>query len=151
MKTTSGIDIGKIEGIYRLQEQAKELNKQIEAMGAAMLTDPDLLTHIFSIYSWFYKRKGREEDMWKVHNRRKFLLITMYLYSPKSLAGAYLPDGIRRKIADLFNLSSSSPISDNRCGLLFSYLNYREFKKEVDELYDEVVRSLKERNLICNA
>lgn len=140
---TPRINIGKATAIRVLRSKVKELSRTIDELGEPLLTDLSLLPCVYDAYRRVFERRGRPGDAATVRNRKKFLLVALYLYSPKTLAGERMRrGGLRRAITALFGLTASTPVSDNCSGLVVQYRAYADFRRDVDIIFEEVCRSL---------
>ncbi len=142
METEQTINIGKIKAVANLYSGLSELQSQWNELTKPPLTDLSLLTLLYNLYLSLFERRGISEKATKPYHRRKFLLVILYLYSPRTLAGGKMVGGLRDKLAELFGLSGKSAISDNIPALVFHYENYRDFRKDVDMIYDEIRQAL---------
>lgn len=142
METAQTIDIGRIKAVANLYGQLSELQLQWNELSKPILTDLSLLPVIYNLYLGLFEKRGITDKATKPYHRRKFLLVILYLYSPRTLAGGKMIGGLRDKLAELFGLSGKSTVSDNIPDLVFHYENYRDFRKDVDMIYDEICQAL---------
>lgn len=142
MNENTTINIGKITALKKLRKKADELADVMKELGEPILNDLTLLPKIYEVYKGVFQHRGCPEDSALVRNRKKFLMVILYLYSPKALAGDRMRIGLRKKVSELFGLTTSTPISDNCSGLILQYNAYADFRKDVDVIYREVVEAL---------
>ena len=117
------------------------------------LTSPDLkdLSLIPQIYEWFKDiicERNCAPRVDSVIQRKKFLFIVLFLFSPSVLAGGRLPNGIRAALTEVFNDLSPCVISNNISDVLFIYQQYRDFRQDIEYLYTEIVNRLRAKGLI---
>lgn len=136
--------MGKMAALKNLRLKVQELTEIIDELSEPLLQDQSLLPTIYDSYKRFFARRGNEAEAHTVRNRKKFLMIVLYLYSPASLVGGRMCIGLRKKISDLFGLSTSTPISDNCAGLMVQYYAYPDFHNDVNAIYSEVVAVIPE-------
>ena len=119
---------------YRLSERESEIAKPV-------LTD---LGMIDTLYEWFKEiaLDGKELPKGNVSQRKKFIFIILYLYSPTTLAGGKMRAGLREKLAEVFPIKEKSVVSNNTNNLVFSYQLYKYFRQEVERIYKEIILSL---------
>lgn len=141
---TNTLNIGKISAIKTLRFKVIELSEIMEELGEPILHDQSLLPLIYEAYKSVFAKRGNAADALTVRNRKKFLMVVLYLYSPTSLAGERMRMGLRKKIAKLFDLSTSTPISDNTSGLLTQYFAYADFRDDVGEIFNAVAEVIPE-------
>ena len=83
-----------------------------------------------------------------VTQRKKFIFIILYLFSPSSLAGGKMTAGLREEMSKVLGIQSKSTISDNCADVVFLYQNYGDFSGDIEYLYTEIVNRLKFKGLI---
>jgi len=138
----SKINIGKVSAIKSLRDKINELTDSMKELNVPILTDLSLLPDIYEVYRRIFLRRGRASELMSVRNRKKFLMVVLYLYSPAALAGDRMRTGLRKKISELFGLTTSTPISDNCSGLALHYRAYADFRRDVDIIFREVMETL---------
>ncbi|MGN1172834.1 MAG: hypothetical protein ACI4SO_03495, partial [Muribaculaceae bacterium] len=52
--------------------------------------------------------------------------------------------GLRDKLSDLFKLNARTSISDNCSDIVFMYYNYRDFRRDVELLFNEMTNAIPE-------
>lgn len=142
MNTEVKINMGKIAALKAMRKKVLELSQIFEELGEPVLTDISLLPTIYEAYKRVYIRRGCPHEAMLVRNRKKFLMVVLYLYSPKALAGDRMRMGLRKAISELLGLTTRTPISDNCNGLIVQYRAYSDFRKDVDLIFKEVFDSL---------
>lgn len=132
-----------IAEIKSIREQKSRLSERERELTKPTLTDLEM---IGTLYEWFKEIlesrdcPGRVES---VTQRKKFIFIILFLYSPSALAGGKMKNGLRDKLAEVLGVNAQTAISDNRNGLLFSYGLYRYFRQDVDWIYGGILERLK--------
>lgn len=142
------ICMGKIAALKTMRKKVLELSQVFEELGEPILTDLTLLPIIHEAYKRVFARRGCPQDALLVRNRKKFLMVVLYLYSPKALAGDRMRIGLRKVISGLFGLTTSTPISDNSACLIVEYNAYADFRRDVDLIFSEVLAALPEEYVI---
>ena len=119
---------------YRLSERESEIAKPV-------LTD---LGMIDTLYEWFKEiaLEGKELPKGNVSQRKRFIFIILYLYSPTTLAGGKMRAGLREKLAEVFPIKEKSVVSNNTNNLVFSYQLYKYFRQDVERIYKEIILRL---------
>lgn len=119
-------------------ETIKRIEKARTALRQAMAdneiaTSPKLkdLSLIPKIYKVFEELKGKEI---KVNDRKEFVFVVIYLYSPNKFFGGKMPKGLRRAIAQAAKVTCASVISATCTELMVLYTTYSDFRQGVDEL-----------------
>lgn len=123
-------------------ETIKRIEKARTALRQAMAdneiaTSPKLkdLSLIPKIYKVFEELKGKEI---KVNDRKEFVFVVIYLYSPNKFFGGKMPQGLRRAIAQAAKVTCASVISATCTELMVLYTTYSDFRQGVDELIQKV-------------
>lgn len=131
-----------------IREQKSRITERENELASPELKD---LTLIPKIYGWFKEiLAGRDcpPNPESVTQRKKFLFIVLFLFTPSTLAGGRLPNGIRAELARIFPDVSPCVISNNIADILFIYQNYKDFRQDIDYLYTEIVKRLQNKGLI---
>lgn len=109
----------------------EDLRKKEEELFA--LTDNSLIVYM---KCWFEELNG--SDINNAKSRQMFIFIILMFYSPSSLLGRRMPHGLRKYLARILNVKSDHLISQDANNLLFTYNTYKNFKEEIDRIYDEI-------------
>lgn len=119
-------------------ETIKRIEKARTALRQAMAdneiaTSPKLkdLNLIPKIYKIFEELKGKEI---KVNDRKEFIFVVIYLYSPNKFFGGKMPQGLRRAITKVTKVTCASVISATCTELMVLYTTYSDFRQNVDML-----------------
>lgn len=83
------LDFGKIARIKDIQERMSELSEEGKDLSSPLLTDIRLVGEIYDIFS------GMVENPASAEQRKKFIFIILYLFSPGTLAGGKMASGLR--------------------------------------------------------
>ena len=150
MNESAKINIGKVAALKKLREKVSELSDVMKELGEPILDDLALLPAIYEAYKRVFQRRGCPDEATSVRNRKKFLMVVLYLYSPKALAGDSVRMGLRKKVSELFGLTTSTPISDNCAGLIVQYHAYADFRRDVDLIFQEVLDSLDDKLIVTD-
>ena len=133
-----------------IREQKKRLTERENELTSPVLKD---LTLIPMLYDWFKDilvEMSCPVNVESVTQRKKFLFIVLFLFSPSVLAGGRLPNGIRTELSNLFNDVSPCVISNNISDIAFIYQQYKDFRKDIEYLYCRIVERLETEHLINN-
>ena len=97
------------------------------------------------LYRWFQEIISQKEIFrsGNVTQRKKFIFIILFLYSPSTLAGGKMKNGLRDKLAEVLGVNAQTTISNNRNNLVFSYQLYKYFRQDVDWIYGEMMERIK--------
>lgn len=141
-ETSAKFNMGKVMALKVLRDKSLELQKAMDELGEPSLDDLSLLPQIYDAYLNVFRKRGCPQKATQVYHRKKFLLIVLYLYSPKTLAGGKMRVGLRDRLSELFGLSASTPVSDNCSNVVFQYNHYRDFRRDVEIIYNEITATL---------
>ena len=130
-----------IAEIKSIREQKSKLLEREKELTEPILTDLDMIE---TLYTWFSEIisdrdcPGRVES---VTQRKKFLFIVLFLYSPATLAEGKMLSGLREELARLLNVSPSV-ISNNCRDIVFLY-NWDPDWRMLDGVFNEMMKRIK--------
>ena len=131
-----------------IREQKSRLSEREQELASPILTDLSLIPEI---YDWFKELLAGMDcppNPESVTQRKKFLFIVLFLFAPSVLAGGRLPNGIRAEIAGVFPDVSPCVISNNIADVSFIYQQYKDFRQDIEFIYNQVLEKLKIKGLI---
>ena len=128
------LDFNKIIRLKKIRIEKSELSEEENILTSPILKDKSLIHEIYKIFV--------------VTQRKKFIFIILYLFSPSSLAGGKMTAGLREEMSRVLGVQSKSTISDNCTDVVFLYQNYGDFSGDIEYLYTEIVNRLKFKGLI---
>ena len=128
-----------IETIKKIEKARTALRQAI--VDNEIATSPKLkdLNLIPKIYEVFEELKGKEI---KVNDRKEFIFVVIYLYSPNKFFGGKMPQGLRRAITKATKVTCASVISATCTELMVLYTTYSDFRQNVDELMSKILFSM---------
>lgn len=135
-------EFSSIVELKSIREQKSRLSEREQELSSPILTD---FTLIPEIYEWFREILSNPES---VTQRKKFLFIVLFLFAPSVLAGGRLPNGIRAEISGVFPDVSPCVISNNIADVSFIYQQYKDFRQDIEYLYNQILKILKVKGLI---
>lgn len=138
----------KILEIKSIRAQKSALSKKETELSAPLLSDLNLIPEIHKWFSEILEKSNVPPRPDGPNSVRKFIFIILMIYAPAVLAGGRMPSGLREKIALAFNLKSHTAISHNIENVIFQYQNYKDFRRDIDYLYTEIISRLKVEELI---
>lgn len=141
-------DFSIIEQIKLVKEKKEKLSRIEQNLSSPILTDKSLIPEIYELF----KRVLSEQDFSPMpespHQRKKFVFVILFLYSPKTLAGYHSPRRLRDAIAKAIGLRDVTFISNNIETVAFLSQNDKYFKEDIEYLYTEIITRLKIKGLI---
>ena len=131
-----------IAEIKSIREQKSKLSEREKELTEPILTDLDM---IGMLYRWFQEIISQKEIFrsGNVTQRKKFIFIILFLYSPSTLAGGKMKNGLRDKLAEVLGVTAQTTRSTNRKNLVFSDPLYKYFRQDVDWIYGEMMERIK--------
>lgn len=114
------------------------------------LTRPTLsdLNLIPTIYDWFLEAAKTLPERNKSILNKEFIFIVIFLYSPGTLAGEKMKNGLRSKIGDTLGIIGRSSISDKLDTLVFHYRMYKYFRNDLNHIYSSIMKRINENTTI---
>ena len=131
-----------------IREQKSRLTDRENELASPELKDLSLIPKIYRWFKGILAGRDCPPNPESVTQRKKFLFIVLFLFTPSTLAGGRLPNGIRAELARIFPDVSPCVISNNIADILFIYQNYKDFRQDIDYLYTEIVKRLQNKGLI---
>lgn len=141
-------DFSTILELKTIREQKSRLSERESELSAPLLSDLELIPEIYKWFAEILSNMAFPPRLESVTQRKKFLFIILFLYSPSTLAGGKMLCGLRDKLCEVTNIASKSTISDNCADVVFMYQNYKNFRKDIDYLYTEILNRLRVKELI---
>lgn len=137
-------EFSSIMELKAIREQKSRLSEREQELSSPVLCDTSLIPQI---YFWF-KEILSDTGCESVTQRKKFLFVVLFLFAPSVLAGGRLPNGIRAEIARVFPDVSPCVISNNIADVSFIYQQYKDFRQDIEYLYNQIIERLKVKGLI---
>ena len=131
-----------VDEIRALREERERLARQEAELAAPLLDDLELIGRLYGWFAEIQLARDMAPRIESVAQRKKFLFVILRLYSPATLAGGKMARGLRDRLAEVFGLHSRTTVSDNCADLLFFYHHYRDFREEVEHLYNCIAARL---------
>lgn len=131
-----------------IREQKSRLSEREQELSSPILDDYSLIPEIYAWFKEILAERTCPSNPESVTQRKKFLFIVLFLFAPSVLAGGRLPNGIRTEISGVFPDVSPCVISNNIADVLFIYRNYKDFRQDIEYLYNQILERLKVKGLI---
>ena len=141
-------EFSSIMELKAIREQKSRLSERERELSSALLQDASLIPEIYSWFKDIVAEADHSPNPDGVMQRKKFLFIVLFLYTPSSLAGGRLPNGIRAELAKLFPDVSPCVISNNIADVSFIYQQYRNFRKNIEHIFSDILKKLKVKGVI---
>lgn len=141
-------EFSSIMELKAIREQKSRLSEREQELSSPALCDTSLIPQIYSWFKEILSDTGCPPNIEIVTQRKKFLFIVLFLFAPSVLAGGRLPNGIRAEIAGVFPDVSPCVISNNIADVSFIYQQYKDFRQDIEYLYNKILERLKVKGLI---
>lgn len=141
-------EFSSIVELKAIREQKSRLSEREQELSASMLTDFALIPEIYSWFKEILSQSDCPPNFESVTQRKKFLFIVLFLFAPSVLAGGRLPNGIRAEIAGVFPDVSPCVISNNIADVSFIYQQYKDFRQDIEFIYNQLLERLKIKGVI---
>lgn len=142
------LNFNKIIRLRKIRIEKSELSEEENALTLPMLSDKTLIREVYKTFVEILNERGCPPNIDSVTQRKKFIFIILYLFSPSALAGGKMAAGLREEMSKVLDIQSKSTISDNCADVVFLYQNYGDFSRDIEYLYTEIVNRLKIKGLI---
>lgn len=134
-------DFNKIIRLRNIQIEKSKLSEEEKRLIAPILSEKNLIPVIYDHFIEIMKKKNPSERISSVIQRKKFIFIIMFLFSPSTLVGGKMSAGIRDEISKVTGCSKTL-ISHNCQDIAFIYNVYSDFRKDVEYIYNEIINRL---------
>lgn len=141
-------EFSSIVELKAIREQKSRLSEREQELSEPMLTDFALIPEIYSWFKEILSQSDCPPNFESVTQRKKFLFIVLFLFAPSVLAGGRLPNGIRAEIAGVFPDVSPCVISNNIADVSFIYQQYKDFRQDIEFIYNQVLERMKVKGVI---
>ena len=141
-------EFSSIVELKSIREQKSRLSEREQELSLPILTDLSLIPEIYDWFKEVLSGMDYPSNPESVTQRKKFLFIVLFLFAPSVLAGGRLPNGIRAEIAGVFPDVSPCVISNNIADVSFIYQQYKDFRQDIEYLYNQILERLKNKGLI---
>lgn len=141
-------EFSSIMELKAIREQKSRLSEREQELASPVLTDFKLIPEVYSWFKEILLERSCPPNIENVTQRKKFLFIVLFLFAPSVLAGGRVPNGIRSEIAKVFPDVSPCVISNNITDVSFIYQQYKDFRRDIEYLYNQILEKLKVKGLI---
>lgn len=135
-------EFSSIVELKAIREQKSRLTERENELSSPELKDLSLIPKIYEWFKEILAERDCPPNPESVTQRKKFLFIVLFLFTPSTLAGGRLPNGVRAALADVLPKVSPCVISNNIADILFIYQNYKDFRSDIGHLYSEIINRI---------
>lgn len=137
-----------VSELKSIREQKSRLSERENELSAPVLSDLELIPVIYEWFKEVLSEMAFPSLVECVTQRKKFLFIVLFLFSPSVLAGGRMPNGVRKGLEEVFPNVKPCTISNNLADVVFLYQQYKDFRQDIEYIYTEIVSRLKFKGLI---
>lgn len=142
------LDFNRIIRLKKIRIEKSELSEEENSLTSPVLVDKCLIRKIYQLFVEILNERGCPPNIDSVTQRKKFIFLILYFYSPSALAGGKMLCGLREELSNVLGIQSKSTISDNCADVVFLYQNYADFSGDIESIYTEILNRLKFKGLI---
>lgn len=137
-----------VSELKAIREQKSRLSERENELSAPVLSDLELIPVIYEWFKEVLSEMAFPPQVECITQRKKFLFIVLFLFSPSVLAGGRMPNGVRKNLEEVFPNVKPCTISNNLADVVFLYQQYKDFRQDIEYIYTEIVSRLKFKGLI---
>lgn len=137
-----------VSELKAIREQKSRLSERENKLSAPVLSDLELIPVIYEWFKEVLSEMAFPPQVECITQRKKFLFIVLFLFSPSVLAGGRMPNGMRKSLEEVFPNVNPCTISNNLADVVFLYQQYKDFRQDIEYIYTEIVNRLKFKGLI---
>ena len=137
-----------VSELKAIREQKSRLSERENELSTPVLSDLELIPVIYEWFKEVLSEMAFPPQVECITQRKKFLFIVLFLFSPSVLAGGRMPNGVRKSLEEVFPNVKPCTISNNLADVVFLYQQYKDFRQDIEYLYTEIVNRLKFKGLI---
>lgn len=133
------------EVIMRLRTikmEKSRLSEEEQKLSNPMMKDMSDIPTILTYCREAYKDIHRTSVPRRPRERRIYIFILLFLFSPQTLAGGKMGSGIRESIAKAMEIESSN-VSHYHSDIWFYYNVYEDFRQDVNTIFEKVFEKLR--------
>lgn len=137
-----------VSELKAIREQKSRLSERENELSTPVLSDLELIPVIYEWFKEVLSEMAFPPQVECITQRKKFLFIVLFLFSPSVLAGGRMPNGVRKSLEEVFPNVKPCTISNNLADVVFLYQQYKDFRQDIEYIYTEIVSRLKFKGLI---
>lgn len=126
-----------IKELRQLRKHKQQILEMEKNLAIAMIKDLSMIPKVKALFC------EHIADVSISYNRKKLLFVILCLFAPDTLAGGRLPKGLRMEISKIFPGIRPCTISNEVANLYFFYQHYKDFRNDVESIYESILDGLK--------
>lgn len=131
-----------IAEIKSIREQKSRLSAREKELTEPTLTDLNMVRTLYDLFKETLSKRDCPGRVESVTQRKKFIFIVLFLYSPSTLAGGRISNKIRKVLSEVIGCTPYY-ISHNVENVIFFYQQYKDFRQDVDYVFTEMMKRIK--------
>ena len=128
----------------RLKDKKKEILDEELRLSEPQIDDLGRVNDVFFLCVDAYQSIHPDSRNIKREAYKQILFVILFLFSPKTLSGSKMREGLRDKLSENMNMSPQS-ISHSISNLMFFYTVYKDFRYDVNYIFTYVFEKLREK------
>lgn len=142
------IDFLVISELKTIREKKRRLSEQEAELSVPRICDISLIPMLYDWFNEIQDNRNCPARKGCARLKKQFIFIILFLYSPSTLAGGKIGNGIREAISDVLEFKSPTGVSNLCADVTFLHDNYKDFQSDIEYIYTEIVNRLKVEGLI---
>ena len=118
-----------VSELKAIREQKSRLSERENELSTPVLSDLELIPVIYEWFKEVLSEMAFPPQVESITQRKKFLFIVLFLFSPSVLAGGRMPNGVRKSLEEVFPNVKPCTISNNLADVVFLYQQYKDFRQ----------------------
>lgn len=132
----------KILSIQEIKQKKESVLKSEKEICTPLLTDYSLIPLIYEWFKSYMNELNCPPNPDSVNQRKKFIFVTLYFFAPASILGYKMPNGLRAKIAETLGVQKHCSISMYCEDLIFLSQHYKEFRSDIEDVFQYIYNKL---------
>lgn len=133
-----------ITRLSEIKEHRAVLDMEEKSLSTPSVTNTDLLPTILEYCREAFTELHPQGGVRSSEERRVYIFILLFLYSPRTLSGGKMSKGLRVKIASALGVESSN-LSHYHADIWFRYQIYDDFRNDVNKVFEKVFEKLRKK------
>lgn len=128
----------------RLKDAKKEILEEEMRLSEPQIDDLERVYEVFNLCVEAYMEAYPDTKNLKREGYKQILFVLLFIFSPKTLSGSKMREGLRDKLSTNLKISPQS-ISHSIANLMFFYTVYKDFRYDVNYIFTYVFEKLREK------
>jgi hypothetical protein len=138
------VNLEDILELKKIGEEKKRLKECETRLSTPLLFDYTLIPQIYKWFTDIEQERDCPSRSLSTQNRKKFIMIIVFLYSPRCFIGVKMKRGLRNELAKLMPYKNACFLSQMFENIFDQYRYYKTVRSEISVLYDKIRIKLQE-------